>query len=262
MHADKNYYDKNGILLLAKDQELTDQVLSRLRNHSVISQELLRAGNRLTGERINTAQISKKLKVQDKRIFDIPAQILSEIIFDSRTTPWWFTINALSNYIPWIYTHSINVALLSMIIGKSMGYGDELLWELGLGGLLHDIGKMMVPKAIIQKQGKLTPDEMTFMQQHCELGVSIVADCEIPENSKMIILQHHERNDGSGYPYGLTENSIHQSAQIATVADVVDAITSSRPYRAAKDFEVAYKILAEKSEIYPIRIVEQLRSIL
>ena len=261
MHADKNYYDKNGILLLAKDQEITDHTLLRLRKHEACVRELT-AANRQCDERIRIGQISKKLNAHDKSIFDVPAMVLSEIMFESRRKPWFFVINALSNYISWVYTHSINVGLISLILADSLGYSQQAMWEIGLGALLHDVGKLMIPKSIIQKPEKLSHFEMLNIQQHCELGVGMVADYEVPENSRIIILQHHERNDGSGYPFGLERDNIHQYARIVMVADVVDAITSHRPYRPAKTIETAISILKSDKEKFSAKLVDCLKEAL
>jgi HD-GYP domain-containing protein (c-di-GMP phosphodiesterase class II) len=103
----------------------------------------------------------------------------------------------------------------------------------------------MIPNSIIQKQGFLDEQEKVYIKQHCELGVSITNPYDMPKASTAIILQHHERLDGSGYPYGVTVDEIHECAKIAMIADVFDAITSPRPYRSSQDIPAALSLLKD-----------------
>jgi HD-GYP domain-containing protein (c-di-GMP phosphodiesterase class II) len=120
-----------------------------------------------------------------------------------------------------------------------MGWPDKQLESLARGAYLHDIGKLGIPDGILLKPGPLTEDERKFMQQHAQIGFDVVKDIPFLADAAEIILMHHERYDGGGYPRGLNGEEILQGACIFAVADTLDAITSERPYRRASSFESA-----------------------
>ena len=130
------------------------------------------------------------------------------------------------------FEHSVNVAVLSGVIGKWMGLKGQNLRDLIFAGLMHDIGKSQVPPEILNKPGKLSAEEMDIMKRHTIQGYYLLK--EVPRTPLVImwsVLQHHERMDGSGYPLHLRGSNIHEFARIISVADVYDAMTSDRVYR-------------------------------
>ncbi len=130
------------------------------------------------------------------------------------------------------FQHSLNVAILSGILGKWLSYKEVELKNLILAGLLHDIGKLFVPLSILDKPDKLSSGEFEVVKKHPQEGYRLVVDLDqIPQNVKLGILQHHERLDRSGYPFGLAGNEIHDYAKVIAIADMYDAMTSDRPYR-------------------------------
>lgn len=130
------------------------------------------------------------------------------------------------------YTHSVNVSLLSMLIGKWLRMDLEKIREIVQAGLLHDIGKSMIPQELLNKPGNLTPEEYEEMKMHPYYGFRIAENMPgLSEDIKKAILLHHEREDGSGYPLGLTGSQINEFAKIIAVADIYDAMTSKRIYR-------------------------------
>ena len=130
------------------------------------------------------------------------------------------------------FRHSLNVAIIAGIIGKWMGFAGKDLKDIILAGLLHDIGKVLIPEDILDKPGKLTPEEMAVVRAHPTHGYHLLDDCfDITEEVKLGILQHHEREDGSGYPLGLTREKIHMYAKIVAIADIYDAMSTERVYR-------------------------------
>ncbi len=140
----------------------------------------------------------------------------------------------LRTYDDYTYSHSLNVAILSIIVGITIGYSKKELHSLAVGALLHDTGKMFVDKEILNKPARLTTDEFDEMKRHSELGYNYLCDnIDIPEESKMTALQHHEQFSGQGYPYGLSGDEIHSFSRIIGVVDVFDALTADRPYRKA-----------------------------
>lgn len=144
------------------------------------------------------------------------------------------------------YTHSVNVGLWAVSLAKTL-FRDSWahdLHELGAGFFLHDIGKVRIDSAIINKPERLTHEEMEEMKRHPALGFRILDETrQLTEECRTVVLQHHERPDGAGYPKGLRGDQIHLYAKICSIADVFDALTSNRPYRqGSKPFE-ALKIM-------------------
>lgn len=135
--------------------------------------------------------------------------------------------------------HSERVVAYCLRLGKELELTGRDLIALEHGALLHDIGKIGVPDAVLLKRGALTEEEWVHMRKHVEYGVQIVRGIDFLEGAAQVVGQHHERYDGSGYPKGLTGDSICVGARIFSVADAVDAITSNRPYRAGRPFEAA-----------------------
>jgi len=145
------------------------------------------------------------------------------------------TIEALARTVDakseWTAGHSERVAALSVKIGKVMGFNPEQIDLLNRGGLLHDIGKIGVPLAILDKSDKLNDDEMDAVRSHPLIGEKILEPVEVYNTILPIVVQHHERVDGKGYPHGLAGDEIDINARILAVADVYDALISQRPYR-------------------------------
>lgn len=130
------------------------------------------------------------------------------------------------------YAHSINVALISRMIGIWLGYPEEDLDILTLCGMLHDIGKCCISNQIISKPAKLTPEEYSEVQKHTLIGYELLKPMKIDERIKNAALMHHERCDGTGYPMHLKGTNIDDFAAIVSIADVYDAMTANRCYRA------------------------------
>ena len=130
------------------------------------------------------------------------------------------------------YAHSLNVAIISRIIGKWLHFSNEELDTLTLAGLLHDIGKTKSPDEVLNKDGKLTDEEFQMIRNHPKYGYDILKSQPLNSHIKKAALMHHERCDGSGYPMGLTMEEIDDYALIIAIADVYDAMTAARSYRA------------------------------
>ena len=143
-------------------------------------------------------------------------------------------VNALKCSDEYTFKHSVDVAAMSMIIGKKYGLTDEELREIGLSGLLHDIGKSRVPLEILNKPSRLKEDEFAIMKQHSLYGYRILQERKgFPISILSGVLQHHEKMNGKGYPLGVTGDKIHKYAKIISVADVYDALVTTRPYKKA-----------------------------
>jgi len=146
---------------------------------------------------------------------------------------------------PYTAGHERRVGELATAIGTEMGMAGEELDALRLAGTIHDIGKIAVPAEILSKPGLLSELEFSLIKAHPETGFEILADVDFGQPVAEMILQHHERLDGSGYPRGLKGEEIMAEARILAVADVVEAMSSHRPYRPALGMEAA---LAEVRE--------------
>lgn len=199
---------------------------------------------------ILTQAIRNTINVSDERVFSYSKKILDSILYESHHKFCWFFASSLRNYVEWLYTHSFNVAIISLLIAIELDYKEKELWNIGLGAFLHDVGKLQVPKSIIQKPGPLNDMEMDNIRQHCEMGINFLLPFCIPKESKDIIWQHHERLDGSGYPNGLISGEISRGAEIVMVADVLDAITSARPYKQAQKIDTAIKVIRNEEKKY------------
>jgi uncharacterized domain HDIG len=133
---------------------------------------------------------------------------------------------------PYTAGHNKRVAKIATDIGRAMGLGEDRLSTLFIAGLLHDIGKIRVPETILNKPGALTPEEFEQIKSHVTAGHRILEHIPFDGPVARIVLQHHERYDGSGYPFGLAGEDILLEARIIAVADVYEALSSERPYRA------------------------------
>ncbi len=161
------------------------------------------------------------------------------------------TLTALANAVEArdIYTrgHTERVWYMAELIAREMGWDGDKLWEVRMGGVLHDIGKIGVPDAILNKPEALTQKEFEIMKQHPICGAKILEAISFLKPAIPYVLYHHERFDGKGYPYGLCGEDIPIQGRLMAVVDTFDAITSDRPYRKSKGFELAIKEIKDCS---------------
>jgi len=149
------------------------------------------------------------------------------------------------------------VAKLACAIGKELGLSEDQIEGIRVAGILHDIGKIYVPAEILSKPGRLKKTEFNLIQDHAEVGYDILKTVEFPWPVAQIVLQHHERMDGSGYPRGLSGKDFLLEAAIMGVADVVEAMASHRPYRPAFSIDKALlEILQKKGILYYPEVVD------
>ncbi len=163
----------------------------------------------------------------------------------------WGTLTALARAIdaksPWTAGHSERVTKFALEIGEVMDFSEKEMEILHRGGLLHDIGKLGIPNEILDKSGKLTPEERKIMQKHARMGARILEPIAPYTDIMLIVLQHHENYDGTGYPDGLAGEEISLYSRIFAVADSFEALTSDRPYRKAISFHQAIELIAHLS---------------
>jgi len=176
------------------------------------------------------------------------------------------TVNALTlmseKRDPYTAGHQQRVATLACAIAEVMDLDDEKVVCLQMAGTLHDIGKIYVPAEILSKPARLNKLEYSIMKAHPEVGYDILRSISFPWPVADIVLQHHERLNGSGYPHGLTGNDILEEARILAVADVVEAMSSHRPYRASLGLDAALEeIETGKGEFYDPEVVRACLSV-
>lgn len=161
----------------------------------------------------------------------------------------------------YIFSHSLNVALYSLALGTEMNLDNKQLETLGMGALLHDVGKMLIPLDVLKKPEKLSDAEFEKMQKHAEYGFHLIKNIHtLSLHIAHCAYQHHERMDGSGYPRGLKGDQIHELAKIIAVADVFDAVTSRRVYREALLPHEALELLyAGAGNQFDVQVVDAFR---
>ena len=171
------------------------------------------------------------------------------------------TISALANTIdatsPWTRGHSLRVSELAVEIGKAMGLGEEELEDLKVAGILHDIGKIGIPKEILDKRGRLTDEEYEIVKKHSLIGYEVLKPVKLLGRVLPAVLYHHERCDGSGYPEGLKCHEIPLFAKIVAVADVIEAMTAERPYKRSYSLDEVLSYLEEnKGRLFDPQVVD------
>ncbi len=158
-----------------------------------------------------------------------------------------------------LYTHSVNTSVIGLLFGRFLSLKPQELNCLGTGLLLHDIGKVTVPLAVINKRGKLTVNEFKEMKKHPKAGLDILGHRSSVEGlSLKVVIQHHENNDGTGYPYGIGGSDIHLLGHMSRIIDVYDAMTTNRTYAfAKKPFPVLAEMKNEMSNCFDAELLRE-----
>ncbi|MCC6544522.1 MAG: HD-GYP domain-containing protein [Nitrospirae bacterium] len=164
----------------------------------------------------------------------------------------------LKDYDDYTFMHSVNIGILAVSFGRHLGMTKRQLENIGFGGVLHDIGKTMIPESILNKPGKYTMTEYEIMKRHVNLGGEILRKHDhIPEEAMLVALQHHERFNGTGYPNRLFGSKISLEGQIASICDVYDALTYERVYHNASTCHATIKRLYEWGDtLFVMELIE------
>jgi len=215
----------NGIYI---DDELSKDIIAKDLISDNIKSEAIKLLKRTFFQFENQKDISEEEICNIERLVN---NILDEIISNNEIMVNIIDIKVFDDY---TFYHSLNVALLSLVIGLSLGLNRRELYELGLAAILHDIGKVFIAKEILNKPSKLTDEEFEIIAAHSYKGYEYLKlHTQLPAKCYIAILHHHEKYDGSGYPFHLKGEGISLFGRIISVADVYDALTSDRPYRKA-----------------------------
>ncbi|MEW6572643.1 MAG: HD-GYP domain-containing protein [Bacillota bacterium] len=237
-------YVDDGFL---KDPAIVDVVSEEIRVQAVRQVRELLVDAAVTG----TGRAVIRIYEMTKTVNEIIDQLLKnpDLVFNL------IDIRTIDDY---TFGHSVNVCVLSLLTGISLGYERADLFTLGMGALLHDIGKAVIPDTILNKPDKLTPEEFALVREHPERGFRMLLQVpEVSATSACIALQHHERFQGQGYPRGLKGGEIHEFAVICGVADVFDALVADRVYRKAYPVHEAYELIAGSGNfLFDYRIVQ------
>jgi HD-GYP domain-containing protein (c-di-GMP phosphodiesterase class II) len=170
-----------------------------------------------------------------------------EVLEDTMTRTVEAMARTLERRDPYTAGHQYRVALLSRAIGEEMGLSRDQILGLYMAALVHDIGKISIPSEFLTKPGSLSKPEMDMIRCHPQDGYDILKDIPFPWPVARFVMQHQERMDGSGYPLGLSREEIAIEARILAVADVVEAMASNRPYRAALGLPIALEEISKNS---------------
>lgn len=267
----KPVYNDFGVVLLGKDIELTESIILKMeklgiesvyindpRTDDIVVEDVLSDKTKEMALKSikNTFQDMFKEKLINRPVIKhdlstifkpVLEQMLNDIKSNKQAMLMLSTIYIKDFY---LYTHSLQVALYAISMGLAKGYNNQNIIELGLGALLHDIGKTMVPLSILDKKGKLDDDEFDLVKKHTSYGFDILRkEHGIPLLSAHCAYQHHERFNGSGYPRGIKGGEIHEYAKIVAISDVYDALTSKRVYRDSILPHEALEYLYTKADI-------------
>lgn len=236
--------EDDGYVVLAEGTVLTQGHINRLRNLSFHSLDITHPAelDLTTLEGFAATYISVVADLKEAfatmRCFgELPLCQMKEVA-ESRIRPLTEAkgvinhLRCMRRQDDYTYYHSVNVAIICGVLGKWVGYTGSEIQELILAGLLHDIGKIKIPLAILNKPGRLSPSEMEEMSMHAVLGYQLLRKHKgLPQSILRGVLEHHERIDGSGYPHQLEHRQMHPFACVIAIADIYDAMTSDRVYQ-------------------------------
>uniref|UniRef100_UPI0030840B6D HD-GYP domain-containing protein n=1 Tax=Desulforadius tongensis TaxID=1216062 RepID=UPI0030840B6D len=262
MKLAKSIYDSNGRVLLNKGVVLNENYVQKLKELSIPAVYIddglvpeLKIDDVIAEEtRLNAVCNVKKIFNKDvenniakniivhPEVFKSVNEIIEDLLSNSDIM---VNLNDIRSTDDYVFGHSVNVCVLALITGIALGYERKRLYNLAVGAMLHDIGKIKVPKEILNKPGKLTADEFEIIKKHSQWGFEILkSNPNISITSRVAAYQHHERFNGQGYPQGLSGNEIHEFAQIVGLVDMYDAITANRVYRKAFPPHEAFEMIA------------------
>ncbi|GAB6158850.1 HD-GYP domain-containing protein [Desulfotomaculum varum] len=190
-----------------------------------------------------------------EKVYSTINDIIDQLLNNNKLMVELSDIRSMDDY---VFAHSVNVCVLALMTGISLGYERPKLFHLGMGALLHDIGKIFIPKEILNKPGALTEEEYNIVKKHPEYGLEILKkNSQVSSLSRLVVYQHHERFCGSGYPQGLKESEIHEFAQITGMVDMYDALTADRVYRKAFPPHEAYEMIAGSGDyLFSFHIIQ------
>lgn len=207
-------------------------------------------------------QMNKKYHNIEPVDFNGAVMEVQKIIFEEKIFKKYPYVITLIEHVSWYYTHSVNVAILSVLLAKKVGYSKKAIREIVIGAILHDIGVIFIDKELLEKGDlELTDEEKALWKKHAKLSTMIVKNTDIPIVSKKIIQQHHELLDGTGYPKQLKGKEITEEAQLVGIANALDRGTSYRRNSPIKGIEEMVEEMYNAPEKYSRNYMEALKEI-
>jgi len=266
----RTIFSPDGRVLLAEGTELTEVYLERLRQQGVSQVYLDDDLSSVIGTKgVVRGQIRKEAVTIVKKTIknlhfaaapdmDEVKLIVNEILDELLENEYiLYNLSDIKSVDDYTFEHSLNVCILSLITGAGLGFDRSSLSKLGTGALMHDIGKLFIPKEILKKPFRLTDEEFEEIKKHTVLGFEMLKNDQIDIIAAYIALGHHERYDGSGYPYQLKSEDIQLFSRIVAVADVYDALSSDRIYRKKLMPNEVYKYIATRgASLFDSRVIE------
>ena len=269
MKVDQSIIDGTGRVLIARGALLDEYLIQALRKLGIsgiyiregeeeIDQSLIMADDEPISA--TTLQTIENLNVADRTKVQLSESVRARVaegvsfLYSNTTSPDFTTatmsitndlmqainendalavdISALKVSDEYTFKHSVDVATMAMIIAKKTGMSKQDIYDIGIAGLLHDIGKSKIPNEILNKPGRLTDEEFAVMKHHPIYGYRILEENKsLTDNIKLGVLQHHEKINGKGYPLGVEADQISTFAKIISVVDIYDALVTERPYK-------------------------------
>ncbi|MBS4099603.1 MAG: HD-GYP domain-containing protein [Sulfuricella sp.] len=212
----------------------------------VVAREVHHEANKVVHTILSDVRLGKQIEVE--RMEPVVERITDSIFRNKDALTSLGRIKRKDDY---TFQHSVSVCTLLVSFAHAMGFAREVVLEMGLGGLLHDTGKMRVPDSVLNKPGALTDAEFLVMKSHAAIGRDILRETPgISETAILVAGQHHERFDGTGYPDKLKGSEISEVGQMASIVDVYDALTSNRVYHKGMEPTDALKKLFEWSKFH------------
>jgi HD-GYP domain-containing protein (c-di-GMP phosphodiesterase class II) len=251
----KTLYDSEGRILAKSGLVLTQPIISKMKDiqipaiyiideysseeiDDIIKPELRQEAISTIKEsfsNINRITVADKFSKKDEKYFNniqnMAENLIENILNNKNVLLSLVDIRSMNNY---LYSHSVNVAVISLVLGIALKLPKRQLQYLCIGALLHDVGETFIHNEILMKDSELGLEELLILQQHPTLGYRYLSDAyNLSSHSKMIVLQHHERPDGLGYPDKLTNDKINNLSKIVSIADAYDTLSSGRPNKKA-----------------------------
>ena len=247
MRLARTLYDKDGRVLLYAGVTLTRQNIQRICQLNFNSLYIRDPDDPFEAEILEPVQAETKAKavtivkntmaamIRDAKtdidqLKFVVADMVDQILIDNQIIYNMVDIRTHDDY---TFAHSVNVGVLALLIGAALNYNRNKLIILGTGAILHDIGKIFIASSLLNKPKQLQPDEYEIVKSHAVKGYQLLKERNVSYVASHVAYEHHEREDGTGYPRGLTGAKIHHYAKIVAVADVFDAMTADRVYRKA-----------------------------
>lgn len=273
MKVERTVYGSRGEILIFKGGNLTNAFIKKLEEHAIpfvyIDDGLRSEGITMSSAGANLLKVnvqdvvaketrvaavrqvknilletkeSGRLVIEPQVVYSTVNQFTSQLLSSKSLMVNLVDLRTQDDY---TFAHSVNVCVLSLMTGITLGFNNEELANLGVGALLHDLGKVKIPDEILNKPGKLTREEFSTIKMHTTYGYNLILNAKnLDKTHAMIAYQHHESFDGSGYPLGIKEEKFIVQAQIISIADKFDALTADRVYRRSFPPHEAYEMCA------------------